>query len=123
MHEETVLATTVLIEGFKQISTILTQMTACLEKIPRELSDPGSPAAAGPEPHSPQPAPAALPKAAKDYSFEEVREILSTKTASGYRAEVKAILTEYGLGKLSDAKDRQELLNALAARAEAIGNA
>lgn len=123
MHEETVLTTTVLIEGFKQISTILTQMTACLEKIPREMSDSGSLAAAVSKPRSPQPAPAAPPNAAKDYSFEEVREILSTKTASGYRAEVKAILAEYGLGKLSDAKDRQELLNALAARAEAIGNA
>ena len=123
MHEETVLATTVLIEGFKQISTILTQMTACLEKIPRELSGPGSLAAEAPKPHSPQPAPAAPPKAAKDYPFEEVREMLTAKAASGYRAEVKAILAEYGLGKLSDAKDRQELLNALAARAEAIGNA
>ena len=123
MHEETVLATTVLIEGFKQIGTILNQMTACLEKIPRELSDPGSPAAAGPEPHDPPAAPAALPKAAKDYPFEEVREILTTRAASGYRAEVKAILAEYGLGKLSDAKGRQDLLNALAARAEAIGNA
>ena len=49
--------------------------------------------------------------------------MLTAKAASGYRAEVKAILAEYGLGKLSDAKGRQELLNALAARAEAIGNA
>ncbi len=120
MHEETVLATTVLIEGFRQIGAILTQMTACLESIPREASDPGQPAAV-PKPRGPQPA--APPKAAKDFTFEEVREMLTAKAVNGYRAEVKAILVEYGLGKLSDAKDRQELLNALAARAEAIGNA
>ena len=113
MHEETVLATTVLIEGFKQIGTILNQMTACLERIPREASGSGSPTAAATKTPRPLPYPVTRPKASKDYTFEEVREILTTKAASGYRAEVKAILVEYKLGKLSDAKDKQELLNGL----------
>ena len=44
-----------------------------------------------------------IPKEEKKLlSFEEVRAILATKSREGHTAEVKAILTEFGVEKLSD---------------------
>ena len=59
---------------------------------------------------------------ARTFTFEEVRGILADKSRSGYRAEVKAILTAHGVGKLSEITDPAELA-AVAAEAEVIGNA
>ena len=121
MHDKTVLATTVLIEGFKQIGSILSQMTACLEQIPQAQSDPDTLAAV---PKTPAPQEPENPaENEKEYSFEDVRRILTEKSSRGYRAEVKAILAGHRLSKLSEAKDQQILLNRIAAEAEAIGNA
>ena len=57
----------------------------------------------------------------KTYTFEEVRLLLADKARSGFRAEVKAILTAHGAGKLSDITDPAELA-AIASEAEAVGN-
>lgn len=56
----------------------------------------------------------------KTYSKEEVRGILSRKSASGYGKEVKALLSKYGADKLS----ALEPVNyaAVVAEAEVIGN-
>lgn len=50
------------------------------------------------------------PKApAKVYTYEEVRAILAEKSRTGFRAEVKALLTKHGVTQLSDVKDPQKL--------------
>ena len=67
-------------------------------------------------------APAAVEEApAKVYTYEEVRAILAEKSRTGFRAEVKAILTSHGVTQLSDVKDPQEFA-AIVAEAEVDGN-
>ena len=56
---------------------------------------------------------------AKEYTYEEARAILAEKSRLGHRAEVKAILTKYGVKQLSDVTD-PKLLATLVAEAEAI---
>lgn len=56
----------------------------------------------------------------KTYSKEEVRGILSGKSASGYGKEVKALLSKYGADKLSALE--AENYAAVVAEAEVIGN-
>lgn len=58
---------------------------------------------------------------AKVYTYEETRAILAEKSRTGFRAEVKAILTSHGVKQLSDVKD-QSVLAAIVAEAEEIGN-
>lgn len=60
------------------------------------------------------------PSETKNYSKEDVRGILSGKSASGYGKEVKALLAKYGADKLSALKP--ENYAAIAAEAEAIEN-
>ena len=55
------------------------------------------------------------------YTYEEVRGILAEKARTGFRAEVKAILTAHDLKQLSDVKD-PETLAAIVAEAEVLGN-
>jgi hypothetical protein len=45
---------------------------------------------------------AAVPEMPKPITLDEVRAVLSEKSANGKRAEVKAILTKFGVSKLSD---------------------
>ena len=58
---------------------------------------------------------------AKVYTYEEVRAVLAEKSRTGFRAEVKAILTAHGVKQLSDVKDPDEFA-AIVAEAEGIGN-
>ena len=58
---------------------------------------------------------------AKVYTYEEVRAILAEKSRTGFRAEVKAILTAHGVKQLSDVKTPEEFA-AIVAEAEVIGN-
>ena len=55
------------------------------------------------------------------YTYEQVRAILAEKSRTGFRAEVKAILTAHGVKQLSDVKDPSEFA-AIVADAEGIGN-
>jgi len=55
----------------------------------------------------------------KVYTYEEVRAILAEKSRTGFRAEVKAILTRHGVTQLSDVKDPKTLA-AIVAEAEEI---
>ena len=57
----------------------------------------------------------------RTYSYEEVRGILAEKSRTGFRAEVKSILTAHGVKQLSDVKDPDELA-AIVKEAEVIGN-
>ena len=60
-------------------------------------------------------------KPVKVYSFEEVRGILAEKARSGFRAEVKALLTAHGFKQLSDITD-PDLFATLVKEAEELGN-
>ncbi len=57
--------------------------------------------------------------AERTYTYEEVRAALAEKARTGYRAEVKAILTRHGVNQLSEVKD-QETFAAIMAEAEEI---
>ena len=59
---------------------------------------------------------------AKEYTYEEVRAILAEKSRTGFRAEVKALLTAHGVKQLSEVKE-PAVFAALVAEAEVIGNA
>ena len=92
-------------------------MVSCLERINIEVvkilsmlkSDTAQDLPAG------EPAPAL----AKVYTYEEARAVLAEKSRTGFRAEVKAILTKYGVTQLSDVKDPNTLA-AIVAEAEEI---
>ncbi len=66
-------------------------------------------------------APTAEETPAKVYTFEEVRGILSDKARSGFRAEVKSLLTSHGVKQLSDITD-PAVFAELVAEAEVLGN-
>ena len=98
---------TVLIEGFRKLSADAAAIAALLtDSLP-------------PSKTQETPAEEEMPKMV--YSKEEVRAILADRSRSGFRAEVKALLTAHGAKQLSDITDPEELA-ALAAEAEVIGN-
>ena len=72
----------------------------------------------------PQDAPVAEPAPApeKVYTYEEARAVLAEKSRAGFRAEVKALLAEFGVSQLSDVKDPGKLAE-IVKKAEGIGNA
>ena len=59
---------------------------------------------------------------AKQYTYEEVRAVLAEKARTGFRADVKALLTAHGVKQLSDVSDAAGLAEIMA-EAEGIGNA
>ena len=110
---------TVLIEGLRKISADITEIADLLSgtETQKEKEKQEAPA----DPVEEEAAPAAEEAPEKVYSKEEVRAILADKSRSGFRAEVKALLTAHGAKQLSDITDPKELA-ALAAEAEVIGN-
>ena len=106
----------VLIDGLKKLSQDIADITAVLEGADaakaKEQDAPADVAA-------PEPEQAAEP--AKVYTYEEVRAILAEKSRTGFRAEVKALLTAHGYKQLSDITD-PDVFAALVAEAEEIGN-
>lgn len=90
----------VLIDGLKKLSADMADLAAQLEGADAQ-----------------QDVPAEKPT----YTYEDVRAILAEKSRTGFRAEVKAILTAHGLKQLSDVKDPSEFA-AIVADAEGIGN-
>lgn len=104
----------VLIDGLKKLSADVADLAALLEGIEAPAKTQDAPAE--------EPAPAAVEEApAKVYTYEEVRAILAEKSRTGYRAEVKALLTAHGVKQLSDVKSPEEFA-AIVAEAEVIGN-
>ena len=105
----------VLISGLKKLSHDIADIAAVLEGAGAAATqEQDIPAQAAPEPE-----PAAEPQ--KVYTYEEVRGILAEKSRTGFRAEVKALLTAHGVKQLSDVKD-PEVYAAIVAEAEEIGN-
>ena len=90
----------VLIDGLKKLSADMADLAAQLDGADAQ-----------------QDVPAEKPT----YTYEDVRAILAEKSRTGFRAEVKAILTAHGVKQLSDVKDPSEFA-AIVADAEGIGN-
>ena len=100
----------VLIDGLKMLSADVAELAALLEgtEAPAKKQD--------------VPAEEEAPAPAKVYTYEEVRAILAEKSRTGFRAEVKALLTAHGVKQLSDVKTPEEFAT-IVAEAEVIGNA
>ncbi len=107
---------TVLIDGFRRLSADAAEIAELLSGT-ETTSKKTVEVQAEPE----TPAPAAEETPAKVYTFEEVRGILSDKARSGFRAEVKALLTSHGVKQLSDITD-PTVFAELVAEAEVLGN-
>ena len=104
----------VLIDGLKKLSADVADLAALLEGTEAPAKTQDAPAK--------DPAPAFTEEEpAKVYTYEEVRAILAEKSRTGFRAEVKAILTAHGVKQLSDVKSPEEFA-AIVAEAEVIGN-
>ena len=98
---------TILIEGIRKFSRDAAILVDQLEQA-RKPADPVPETAAEKAPD-------------KTYTYEEVRAVLAEKSRSGFRAEVKALLTAHGVKQLSEVTDPTEL-TALVREAEVIGN-
>ena len=99
----------VLIDGLKKLSADVANLATMLESSEAQTPKQDQPAEEAPAP-------------AKVYTYEEVRAILAEKARTGFRAEVKAILTAHGVKQLSDVKTSDEFA-AIVKEAEKIGNA
>ena len=106
---------TVLVEGLTKLSADVADLAARLEgsQAPTETQD--EPAVE----HAPAPTEAAP---AETRTYEETRAVLAEKSRAGFRAEVKALLAEFGVSQLSDVKDPGKLAE-IVKKAEGIGNA
>ena len=103
----------VLIQGLQKLSQDVADLAAMLE---------GAEAAPAKKQDAPVETVAPEPEqAAKVYTYEEVRAILAEKSRTGFRAEVKALLTAHGVKQLSDVTN-PEVYAAIVAEAEGIGN-
>ena len=105
----------VLIDGLKKLSQDIADIAAVLEGADTGQAKKQD----APEVTAPEPEQAVEP--AKVYTYEEVRAILAEKSRTGFRAEVKALLTAHGLKQLSDVTD-PEVYAAIVAESEGIGN-
>ena len=106
---------TVLVEGLKKLSADVADLAARLEgsEAPKGTQD--EPAVE----QAPAPTEAAP---AETRTYEETRAVLAEKSRAGFRAEVKALLAEFGVSQLSDVKDPGKLAE-IVKKAEGIGNA
>lgn len=104
----------VLIDGLRKLAADAAEIAALLEGPEAKTQKQEAPAEeATPAPVEEVPA--------KAYTYEEVRAILAEKSRTGFRAEVKALLTAHGVKQLSDVKAPEEFA-AIVAEAEGIGN-
>ena len=92
----------VLLDGLTHLAEDAASLVAFMKAITPENGNPAEPA----EPE-------------KEYTYDEARAILAEKARLGHRAEVKAILTHYGVIQLSDVHDPKKLA-AIVAEAEEI---
>ena len=108
----------VLLEGLTKLAEDAVSLAAFLKAITPENGEPDD-AAETTAPAETRDESAKSPAPAKVYTYEEARAILAEKSRLGHRAEVKAILTRYGVKQLSDVKDPKKLA-IIVAEAEAI---
>lgn len=91
----------VLADSLKKLSEVLAELAEMLTEAPKTEK------------------PAAEPKVV--FTYEQARAVLAEKARTGFRAEVKAILTSHEVKQLSDVKD-SELFALIISEAEALGN-
>ena len=106
---------TVLVEGLKKLSADVADLAARLEGSEAPESTQDEPAVE----QAPAPTEAAP---IETRTYEETRAVLAEKSRAGFRAEVKALLAEFGVSQLSDVKDPGKLAE-IVKKAEGIGNA
>lgn len=112
---------TVLIDGLKKISTDIANLASVLEGADAQAQKTDASAEKTTAEPAEEKSPAPEQEQAKPCTYEDARAILAEKSRTGFRVEVKAILTSHNLKQLSDAKT-PELYAAIIAEAEAIGN-
>lgn len=112
---------TVLIDGLKKISTDIADLASVFEGTDAQTQKTDTSAEKPAAELAEEKSPAPEQEQAKPCTYEDARAILAEKSRTGFRAEVKAILTSHNLKQLSDAKT-SELYAAIIAEAEAIGN-
>lgn len=112
---------TVLIDGLKKISTDIDALASVLEGTDAQTQKTDAPAEKPTAEPAEEKTPVPEQEQANPCTYEEARAVLAEKSRTGFRAEVKAILTSHNLKQLSDAKT-PELYAAIIAEAEAIGN-
>ena len=122
METNTLIALTVLTDHLKRQQALIHETLDLLGKIPKVPKDIDPPCRMSPVTATDQAGAYSSGPALPDVTFEKVRKIFTDKSSRGMKAEMKSILTAHGLQKLSDAKENQQLLNILAAKAEATGN-
>ena len=108
----------VLLDGLTKLAEDAVSLAAFLKAITPDNGEPDG-AAQTTAPAETRDEPAKAPAQSKVYTYEEARAILAEKSRLGHRAEVKAILTRYGVKQLSDVTD-PKLLATLVAEAEEI---
>jgi hypothetical protein len=115
----------VLIEGLRKLSQDVADIANVLEGTaePKKKEEASEPEPAEEMTAAPEPQDNSVTETApeKVWTKEEVRLILAEKARSGYRAEVKALLTAHGAKQLSDITE-PAVFAAIAAEAEGIGN-
>lgn len=107
----------ILIDGFRRLSADAAEIAELLSGTETTSNKKTAEVQAEPE----TPAPSAEETPAKVYTFEEVRGILADKARSGFRGEIKALLTSHGVKQLSDITDPAVFAD-LVAEAEVLGN-
>ncbi len=116
-----------LAEGLHRLCADLAAIATLFEQpeeaIPKPILEEDPPAASSPEETTNQaPAPVPDPSVpAKPITYEEVRAVLADKSRTGYRAEVKALLTSHNVRQLSEIED-PAIYAELIREAEGIGN-
>ena len=97
--------TALIVEGLTRICADVAALAAVLEDdVPQDV---------------PVAEPAPAPE--KVYTYEEARAVLAEKSRTGFRAEVKTILTKHGVTQLSDVKD-PAVLATIVKEAEDVGS-
>ena len=122
MDTNTQIALTVLTDHLKRQQALIHETLELLGKIHKVPEDIDPPCRMSPVTTTDQTETGSDEPVLPDVTFEQVRKLFTDKSSHGMKAEMKSILTAHGLEKLSDAKENQQLLNILAAEAEATGN-
>ena len=112
-----------LVTGLRTIQTVLGGFADALERI--AAMDEAAPEVTAQIPQNTPPSIDALPQPEEPaYTLDDVRIALSTKAAMGnvQKNAVRALLDRYGVGRVSELKDRPEMFAPIIKEAEAIGN-
>ena len=109
-------------EGLRRIIGDLAVIAGLFEESEAATRSRGSPAEAESQKETPPPEPEKAAPPESEITYEDVRAVLAEKSRTGYRAEVKALITRHGVRQLSEITDPAEYARMLA-EAREIGKA